>query len=150
RSGTSNLPYWRVTGEMVDPRDKDMYHPDWASYKIEQHAEHFAHLVGDELRRYHGQTGRHGLLTASFSGELLGHRWFEGIAWLGKLLRHLAANPDINLTTPGQFTTDHPPTDALDLPESSWGIGGVHFLWDNHQTHWLWHPIHDAEARMER
>lgn len=150
RSGTSNLPYWRVTGEMVDPRDKDMYHPDWASYKIEQHAEHFAHLVGDQLRSYNQATGEYGLVAASYNSELFGHWWFEGIQWLGSALRHLANNPDVDLTTPAPFVAQHPPAQTVDLPESSWGIGGIHFLWDNEETHWMWTPIHAAEDRMER
>ena len=151
RAGTSGLRYWRVTGENVDPINRDTYHPDWAAYKIEQHAEHFAHLVGDQLRRYnHSSNGEYGLVTASFTGELFGRWWFEGIAWLGKVLRHLANNPDIDLTTPGRYVAQHPPTQSLDLPESSWGTGGVHFLWNNEENHWMWSPIHDAEERMER
>ena len=52
------MPYWRVTGEKVDPINRDAYHPDWAAYKIEQHAEHFAHLGDNQLRRYnHGSGG---------------------------------------------------------------------------------------------
>ena len=151
RAGTSGLRYWRVTGENVDPINRDTYHPDWAAYKIEQHAEHFAHLVGDQLRRYnHSSNGEYGLVTASFTGELFGRWWFEGVAWLGKVLRHLAHNPDIDLTTPGRFVAQHPPTQSLDLPESSWGTGGVHFLWNNEENHWMWSPIHAAEERMER
>jgi 1,4-alpha-glucan branching enzyme len=38
---------------------------------------------------------------------------------------------------------------VLDLPESSWGEGGGHFVWDNPDTKWMWPIIHDAEARIE-
>jgi 1,4-alpha-glucan branching enzyme len=150
RAGTSGLQYWRITGANVDPAQRDYYHPDWAAYKIEQHAEHFAHLVGDQLRAYNQSTGHGGLVTASFNANLFGHWWFEGIAWLGNVLRHLSHHPDIDLTTPTRFLTQHPPAATADLLESSWGIGGGHFLWDNQETHWMWSPIHAAEDRMEQ
>ncbi len=150
RYGTSGLPYWRVTGAKVDAANKDYYHPDWAAYKIEQHAEHFAHLVGDQLRNYSLSSGAYGLVTASFNTDLFGQWWFEGIPWLGKVLRHLSNNPDVDLTTPSAYLAQHPPTTAATLRESSWGIGGLHFLWDNQENHWMWAIIHAAEERMER
>ncbi len=150
RAGTSGFAYWRVTGQKVDAHNKDYYHPDWAAYKIEQHAEHFAHLVGDQLRRYNSSTGSYGLVLASFDADLFGHWWFEGIQWLGKVLRHLAFNPDIEQTTVTPFVEAHPASGALDVRESSWGLGGLHFLWDNQETRWMWTAIHEAEDRMSR
>lgn len=149
RSGTSGLQYWRITGEKIDPVQRDYYHPDWAAYKIEQHAEHFAHLVGDQLRHHHHNGGSGGLVTASFNANLFGHWWFEGIPWLGKVLRHLSHNPDVNLTTPTRYLAEHPAAESADLLESSWGMGGEHFLWDNQETHWMWSLIHTVENRME-
>ena len=37
----------------------------------------------------------------------------------------------------------------MNLPESSWGMGGNHFTWMNVDTEWMWEPIHAAESRME-
>ncbi len=149
KAGTSGLQYWRVTGNQVELGDKDFYHPDWAAYKVEQHAEHFAHLVGDLLREYHQQTGQFGLVSSNYDTELFGHWWFEGVSWLGKVLRHLAQNPDIEMTTASTYIADYPPQEVLSIPEGSWGTGGTHFTWDNPETHWMWQPIHEAEARME-
>jgi len=39
---------------------------------------------------------------------------------------------------------------VLALPEGSWGTGGGHWTWDNHDTRWMWKPIHQAERRMEK
>ena len=148
-SGTSGLNYWRVTGENIDPHDKDFYHPEWAAYKVEQHAEHFAHLIGDMIRTRHQETGTIGLITAALDVRLLGHWWFEGPLWLGDVLRHLSKTPEIEVTTASRFVTDHPPQDRITLPEGSWGYGGGHFIWNNPHTDWLWELIHQAEARME-
>ncbi len=149
KAGTSGLQYWRVTGPKVELGDKDYYHPDWAAYKVDQHAEHFAHLIGDLLREHHQHTGGYGLVSSNYDTELFGHWWFEGVTWLGKVLRHLAANESVELTTASQFVAERPPTEVLSLPEGSWGAGGTHFTWDNSETHWMWEPIHEAEARME-
>jgi len=29
-------------------------------------------------------------------------------------------------------------------------VGGGHWTWDNHDTRWMWEPIHQAELRMEK
>ena len=150
KAGTSGLQYWRVSGAKTDLAHKDYYHPDWAAYKVDQHAEHFVHLVGDLLREYHTQSGgRFGIISSNYDTELFGHWWFEGVTWLGKVLRHLANDPDVELTTASQYVTEHPPAEVLHIPEGSWGAGGTHFTWDNHETHWMWGPIHEVEQRME-
>ena len=149
KAGTSGLQYWRVTGAKTDLAHKDYYHPDWASYKVEQHAEHFAHLVGDLLRDYNKESGEYGLISSNYDTELFGHWWYEGVTWLGKVLRHLAENPDVQLTTASEYVEQHPPTQVLHIPEGSWGAGGTHFTWDNGETHWMWGPIHDAETRIQ-
>jgi 1,4-alpha-glucan branching enzyme len=138
-----------VTDKRLDLGEKDYYHPDWAAYKIEQHAEHFAHLVGDILRDYAKTTGKYGLVLSSYNTELFGHWWFEGVKWLGEVLRHLADNPDVELTTASRHIVQHPPEGVLKIPEGSWGTGGNHFTWDNSETHWMWAPIYESEARME-
>lgn len=150
QNGASGLKYWRITGKPVDLSQKDYYRPDWAYCKVEQHAEHFAHLVGDRLRKLHKETGDYGIISAAFDTELFGHWWAEGIQWLGETLRHLAANPEIELTTASDYLEAHPPVSSLNLPESSWGAGGAHFIWENNDTQWMWKPIHETELRMER
>ncbi len=149
KAGTSGLYYWRVTDKKIGLGMKDTYHPDWAAYKTDQHAEHFAHLIGDMLRDFHNSTGKYGLVLSSYNTELFGHWWYEGVSWLGKVLRHLAQDPNVELTTASRHVVQHPPEEVLSLSEGSWGAGGTHFTWDNHETHWMWQPIHEAEARME-
>jgi 1,4-alpha-glucan branching enzyme len=149
KAGTSGLQYWRVTGAKTDLAHKDYYHPEWAMFKVEQHAEHFAHLVEDLLRDYNTKTGEYGLIASNYDTELFGHWWFEGVAWLGMVLRLLARSSAVELTTASQYVSEHPPTEVLNVPEGSWGAGGTHFTWDNGDTHWMWQPIHEAEVRME-
>jgi 1,4-alpha-glucan branching enzyme len=149
KDGISGLQYWRVSGARVDLAYKDAYHPDWAAYKVGEHSSHFAWLVSDRLRNYHGDTGNYGLIASNYDAELFGHWWFEGVEWIKECLRKLAEDPAVELTTVSEHLEKHPPSEVLHIPESSWGMGGTHWTWDNHDTHWMWTPIHSAEGRME-
>ncbi|MBK8027547.1 MAG: DUF1957 domain-containing protein [Chloroflexi bacterium] len=149
KAGTSRLQYWRVTGKNVGDEQKDYYHPDWASYKIEQHAEHFVHVVGDLLRGHYQRHTHSGIVMVSYPMELFGWRWHEGILWLGQTLRQFHATPDIQLTTATEAIQLFPPVGPIDLFESSWGAGGRHFNWNNIDTAWMWSEIARCEARME-
>ncbi|MFH1085110.1 MAG: 1,4-alpha-glucan branching protein domain-containing protein, partial [Chloroflexota bacterium] len=146
----SGLQYWRVTGPRVDLSAKDYYHPDWAAARVGEHAQHYVALVESLLQSYAQAHGRYGLISANYDTELFGHWWFEGIAWIGEVLRGLAASQTVDLTTASNFVRDHAPDEVIALPESSWGAGGTHWTWDNPDTSWMWAPIHAAEERLER
>src|SRR5258706_2481428 len=146
----SGFQYWRVTGAKIDLGHKDLWHPDWAEYKVRAQADHFCTLVENELRSYHDETGEFGLISCNYDTELFVHWWFEGVDWIKEVLRRLAANPNVQLTTASEFVEQHPPKQILNLPEGSWGSGGTHCTWDNPDTHWMWEPIITAERRMEK
>ena len=150
KDGVSGLRYWRVTGPRVDLGRKDYYYPDWAAYKVGEHSRHFAWLVDDLLSRHHEESGEFGLIASNYDTELFGHWWFEGIEWMREVLRILSQSEVVELTTASDFIEEHPPEDVLALPEGSWGVGGGHWTWDNHETRWMWEPIHEAELRMEK
>jgi 1,4-alpha-glucan branching enzyme len=149
KDGISGLQYWRVTGARLDLAYKDHYHPDWAQYKVGEHARHFTWLVEDLLREYHDSSGQYGIIASNYDTELFGHWWFEGVEWIKAVLRNLSRSEIVELTTASDFLEAHPPEDVLALPESSWGTGGGHFTWDNVDTRWMWPIIHEAERRME-
>ncbi|MBN1681259.1 MAG: DUF1957 domain-containing protein [Anaerolineae bacterium] len=150
KDGVSGLQYWRVTGAKVDLGDKDFYHPDWAAHKVRLHAQDFAGLVERILQSQFDHGLGYGLIASNYDTELFGHWWFEGVEWLKQVLRLLAGNPNVDLTTASDFVEQHPPEQVIHLPEGSWGAGGTHFTWDNNETHWMWEPIHDAERTMQR
>jgi len=155
KDGMSGLQYWRVTGANVDLVYKDYYHPDWAQNKVREHARHFAWLVEDQLSSHYEESGRYGIIASCYDAELFGHWWFEGVDWIREVLKILSRPSarlepgGVELVTASEFIEEHPPEDVLALPESSWGLGGGHWTWDNHETHWMWESIHEAERRME-
>ena len=145
----SGLQYWRVTGPKVELGDKALYDPEVAFGRVYDHTDHFVALVEERLREYQEETGQYGCITNAYDTELYGHWWFEGILWLKEVLRRLERHNAIDLTTADAYLKAHPPTEVLDLPESSWGTGGGHWTWLNPETEWLWPLIHNAERQME-
>jgi 1,4-alpha-glucan branching enzyme len=146
----SGLQYWRVTGANVDLGQKLLYDPAQAQERVSQHAAHFAGLVAQGLAAYQRRRAEPGIIVSAYDTELYGHWWFEGVEWIKQVLRRLAADPSVELSTAGAYVAAHPPTEAMSLQESSWGSGGGHWTWLNPQTEWMWPLIHAAERRMEK
>ncbi|PJF43978.1 MAG: 1,4-alpha-glucan branching protein [Phototrophicales bacterium] len=148
KDGISGLQYWRVTGARVDLGDKDLYHPEWAAHKVRTHAQDFVALV-ERIHQAHWNYGLgYGIVASNYDTELFGHWWFEGVEWLKQVLRGLAKSEIVDLVTATEYIDQHPPTDVLHLPEGSWGAGGTHFTWNNHEVSWMWPALHEASARM--
>lgn len=149
KDGESGLHYWRVTGAGVDLGDKALWHPAVGFGRTEEHARHFADLVEREVAQYRERTGTYGIVCAAYDTELFGHWWFEGVTWLQRVLRLLAASDTVALTGAAQYVREHPPEDVVALPEGSWGQQGTHFTWLNPDTEWMWPVINGAQRRME-
>jgi 1,4-alpha-glucan branching enzyme len=149
KDGESGLHYWRVTGAGVDLHEKAPYDPQAAFARAHEHARHFAALVEEQVRGYHASSGRYGILSAAYDTELFGHWWFEGVSWLQEVLRTLARSDAVEMTGAAQFVREHPPEEAVALPEGSWGQQGTHFVWNNADTAWMWPIINGAARRME-
>jgi 1,4-alpha-glucan branching enzyme len=149
RDEVSGLQFWRITGRGVDLADKELYDPGLAETRAREHAGHYAWLVHELLgeRRSAGISAP--LIVAAYDTELFGHWWFEGVGWLGDVVRFLSRDPAVQLTTATGRLDTFPPTHAIDLPEGSWGLGGTHFTWWNDQTAWFWPQIHGAEQRLQ-
>jgi len=148
KDGVSGMQYWRVTGARIDLGKKELYHPDWAEYKVGQHADHFAWSIEEEVKSFAEAHGDYGIVSANFDTELFGHWWLEGIEWLGKVIERVSASEVVELTTSSKYIDEHPPQTVMNLPEGSWGAGGTHFVWNNADTQWMWPVIHDAEDKL--
>ncbi len=149
KDDVSGIQYWRITGARVDLGQKELYDPYPAFQQVNLHADHFVNLVRDRLAEYHDRTGEYGVIVSAYDAELFGHWWFEGVAWLKEVLRRLARDPQVELTTARAYLEAHPPEEVLEIPESSWGNGGGHWTWLNPDTEWMWPLIHAAERMME-
>jgi 1,4-alpha-glucan branching enzyme len=142
------IRYWRITKSKSDLAEKEAYVPERAQERLRDHAEHFADLIKGHLTHYQTETGEMGIACAPYDMELFGHWWFEGPQWLGMVLRHLAKDKGISLTTCNRYLEDYPPSLVMQLPEGSWGEGGYHFIWLNQDTDWTWEHIYEMEHEL--
>ncbi|MFP3903136.1 MAG: 1,4-alpha-glucan branching protein domain-containing protein [Armatimonadota bacterium] len=143
-----DLRYWRVTDERADLGSKDLWSPDNAGDRAREHAGNFLWTVKETLRG-NPMHDVGPLVVSPFDAELFGHWWFEGIWWIEHVLRWMAHDEEINVTTPGGYLAHNTPTEAITLPEGSWGAGGGHWVWLNEDVDWTWERIYDAELDMQ-
>lgn len=142
------LRYWRVTSAKSDLADKKVYYPEAVESRVQENASHFKDLLKGLLESHYSETGKRGILTAPFDAELFGHWWFEGPRWLYHVLKQVAADPELELTTCGRYLEEFPAETVISIPEGSWGEGGFHWIWLNEWTEWSWKHIYEAEKRM--
>ena len=145
----SGLQYWKITSTHIDLGLKEIYEPKNISARINENADHFNWLVENTLSVFSKNSGNEGIVVAPYDTELFGHWWFEGIEWLRQVLLKISKNPNVRLITLSKYLKNHPPHYVAEIPESSWGDSGGHYVWLNPQTDWLWGYIHDAEVQME-
>ncbi|HEY9687030.1 MAG TPA: 1,4-alpha-glucan branching protein domain-containing protein [Coleofasciculaceae cyanobacterium] len=149
KDANSGMKYWRLTSKDADLGSKMMYDPVLAFNQTKMHADHFVSLVHDILKEnYTHSQDPDNLVMVSFDTELYGHWWFEGVEWLKNVIRTLHQCQGVAVETAGQYLQSHPPKQAINLPESTWGQGGHYWVWHNQHTAWMWPIIHTAEVRM--
>jgi len=140
--------YWRVTGRGTGLGEKAEYVPERAAERVEENAMHFHALVRQRLAEYRDAFGATGIVVAPFDTELFGHWWYEGIDWIVRVIEKMARDDEIELTTGGGYLDHHEVEEEIALPEGSWGEGGYHYIWLNHETEWTWPEIYRAELTL--
>jgi 1,4-alpha-glucan branching enzyme len=142
------LRYWSVTDTKADLAEKKRYRPETADKYVPEQAYHFKELVKQTLKEHMDEKGRPGLLTAPFDAELFGHWWFEGPQWLYHVMKNIAEDGELELTTGSGYLKGNRERTLISLPEGSWGEGGFHYIWLNEWTNWTWKHIYEAESTM--
>jgi 1,4-alpha-glucan branching enzyme len=142
----SGLRYWRVTSVHMGLGEKEAYAPGRAAERAREHARHFVSVVRDELAERDAK-GRDALLAVTFDSELFGHWWFEGVDWLGLVLRELSLSGP-TVATASEYLDREPPTERIALAEGSWGKNNDHSTWFNEGTAWMWEELHRLANEM--
>jgi 1,4-alpha-glucan branching enzyme len=133
------MRYWRVTASGSDLSEKQPYEPVIVRERLEDNASHFVDSVGQSLRGH-----QPGVVVALYDTELFGHWWFEGPEWLYLVLKKMAGSEVRPQTVSGCLETLRP-SQAVSLPEGSWGKGGFHWIWLNDNNSWIWKKIYSIE-----
>jgi 1,4-alpha-glucan branching enzyme len=135
----SGAKYWRLTDKTLGLGDKTWYQPDLAQAKVAEHAQHFVDLLLEQAQQPTGLSseGSAPIINVAFDTELFGHWWYEGTDWLKAVLKLLAQQPQLKVSTASAALAQQPPQQALALPECTWGEGGQFWVWQNQQTDWI-------------
>lgn len=142
----TGIKYWRVTGH----EDKELYDPDAARDKADQHARHFIACRIEEICRQAPRMDAPPAVVAPFDAELFGHWWFEGPRFLDSLIRGISAQQDmLEMITPADYLQRHPALQTAAPSGSSWGCLGYNDVWLNDTNDWLYPHLHNACRRME-
>jgi len=163
KDSESGLQYWRVTSKNIDLGGKEIYNIAAAREKAREHARHFKSVVASTLRRAFESGIKPPLgIAAPYDAELYGHWWGEGVEWLIDLFSTVVAKENntvshdngddekyFNPSTVSEYLSSVGKTPLIDIPESSWGSGGGHYIWLNKETRWMWNLIYECEGIME-
>jgi 1,4-alpha-glucan branching enzyme len=110
------------------------------------HARDFiAHLVR-RADAYRAARARPALIVCALDTELLGHWWYEGLAFLEAVLDE-APGAGLRLATLPSALERHPAA-AHPLVESSWGMGKDLRTWDSSSVAEVVWPAREAELRL--
>lgn len=142
--------YWRVTSAKADLADKEIYQPEKVDGRLRENASHFKELVKRICKAETFDNGRVPMICAPFDTELFGHWWFEGPRFLYAVIKEVATDPELEMSTMGEYYDECHPVKVVSLPEGSWGKGGFHWIWLNDMTRWTWKHVYEAEEIMQK
>jgi 1,4-alpha-glucan branching enzyme len=149
KDDVSGLHFWKLTSKTTDLGEKQLYSPEAAANRIRENSDHYVGFLQEQLTDHLKKTGKTGLVMVSFDTELFGHWWFEGVSWIKDVIKKLRTYTAVSMRTASEYLEFQPPTQAIEIPQSSWGSGGHWQVWLNNETEWMWPLINDAEVAME-
>ncbi|MEA1962346.1 MAG: glycoside hydrolase family 57 protein [Bacillota bacterium] len=141
----SGLKYWRVTDRYNSLDKKLIYSPEQADRKAYQHAVHFVNSLETTGKEATRMGYPNPLIVGCYDTELFGHWWWEGVRWLEEMVRVITDHKDLQFILPSQISSD---LEEAEVFESSWGMGGKHYVWDNQETNWMWEVIRGANQEF--
>jgi 1,4-alpha-glucan branching enzyme len=123
----------RVTGRQVPSEAKAPYDPERADRAVDAHVADFVDVVRRRLLSESERIGRPAHVVAAFDTELFGHWWYEGPAWLARVLRALPA-AGVQVGTLRDAAAAGFVGSPVDIPPSSWGSGKDWQVWAGAQV----------------
>src|SRR5436305_8234251 len=121
---------------------------DGAPYDHEAAMARVAVDARDFVGRVRERLSSGGICVCALDTELLGHWWYEGVAWLEAVLEE-SARQGLALTTLDDALERHEPAPApAELGISSWGEGGDLQTWSGPRVAELAWQARSAELRL--
>lgn len=146
--------YWRVTSTHTPLEEKELYIPSKAEQRADEDASHFVtcmlgtvHSPPVGKQPHTGQrTGLYAgrpLILAAYDTELFGHWWFEGPAWLRKVLDLLGPSCALPSEVAERSARDDLP--RISPLTTAWNVDGTFSTWENELTADMWQEARRCE-----
>ena len=145
----TGLKYHRITGK-VPLHEKRVYDPEAASTKARRHARDFVRKRLEQIRRLSSAMKEPPVIACLYDADLFGHWWFEGVEFLGEVLRLLAESKGVVLATPSEILEEGGELQSCEPASSSWGYGGYFETWLNDSNDWVLPVVHAGEDALAR
>jgi 1,4-alpha-glucan branching enzyme len=140
------LKFYRITGETDD---KELYEPEVARQRIEEHAGNFLFNRERQVEHLEGAMGIRPIVVAPYDAELFGHWWFEGPAFIEALFRKIdQVRGPVRTCTPLDYLQHEEPFQTATPFHSSWGYRGYSEVWLNSSNDYIYPHLHRAARRM--
>jgi 1,4-alpha-glucan branching enzyme len=144
----TGMKYFRVTGSTDH---KEPYRPAEGLRRAAYHAEHFMRARKQQVLFLREKLRTRPLITAAFDAELFGHWWYEGPAWLHRVLgRAAAGNRVCRFVTPSECAAGDSMFQTVSPAASSWGRKGYHAVWLDPSNGWIYRHLKKAAEKMAR
>ncbi len=145
----TGIKYHRITGR-VPLGEKLIYDPEAASSRAREHAKDFVRKRLEQAGRLSGAMKESPVIACLYDAELFGHWWFEGVEFLTEVLRLLAQQDGLALTTPSSMLDASGQLQTCEPAASSWGYRGYFETWVNASNDWVLPVVHAAEDSVAR
>ncbi len=146
----TGFKYYSVTGNTSKKR---IYDFEIAKKLAEIHSNNFIYNLKTRGKTAEKINKSDPIFTLSFDAELFGHFWYEGVGWLEYLIRNIAKDKELELTTPSDcidyLSRKNEKIQIMNPAYSSWGVGGFSQVWlDNETNSFLMNHITKAIEKM--
>ncbi|HZK42737.1 MAG TPA: glycoside hydrolase family 57 protein [Syntrophomonadaceae bacterium] len=142
----SGFKYWKITDRNKPKHKKVVYDYKQAELRAHLHAAHFIDSLENTSREAVKLGFPEPLIVGCYDTELFGHWWWEGTKWLDLVMRSVSKSNILEFVLPSQIGAVKHEAEIFD---SSWGLGGKHFVWENKETTWMWDIIKKSGGEYE-
>lgn len=143
---STGFKYYAITGKTDQ---KIPYQPDAAKRTVVEHAGNFLYMQRRLADKLEPLIGHPPVVLCPYDAELFGHWWFEGPLWLEEVIRQIADDKTLELTTPSEYLKAHQPEQTLTPAFSSWGNKGYSEVWLDGTNDWIYRHTHKVVERMQ-
>lgn len=134
----TGFKYYAITGT----ENKNLYNPAIADKKLDEHVGNFIYNREKMINKVEKVfTDRPVLFTCPYDAELFGHWWFEGPAFIEKLLTEISKSETITSCTPLEYLRKYPINQISTPNYSSWGEQGYGQVWLDGSNDWIYRHL---------